>query len=124
MEKREFEELIGQSMTDGDYEVAEMAYLFHPAFRYMNWKEFAGFYQSCGRESFYYFSPVIKEYRDLLSQLRHTREEILRVEKELAELRRKEDELKELKRKMWDDLGAFEDHVWITYHMKDRGNKK
>lgn len=100
MRKREFEELIGQVMTDEDYEVAEMAYLFHPAFRSMNMKEFAEFYKSCGRESFYYLHPAVRKYRDLVSQLRHTREAIEQVEKELVELRRKEDELKELKQRM------------------------
>lgn len=124
MEKRKFEELIGQSITDEDYEVAEMAYLFHPAFRSMSLKDFAEFYQSCGKKSFYYHSPAIKEYRDLVSQIRHTRDAIGQVEKELAKLRRKEDELKELKQKMWDAIRAFEDHTWITYYMKDLGNKK
>lgn len=124
MEKGRFEELIGRHVTDQDYEVAEMSYLFHPAFRAMNKKEFVEFYQSLGKESFYYLHPGVKKYHDLVSHLRYTHEAIAQVEKELAELKRKEVELKELKQKMWDAPGAFENHAWITYRVDALSEKE
>lgn len=124
LEKGKFEELIGRPVTDVDYEVAEMAYLFHPAFRAMSKKEFAKFYLSLGKESFYYLHPEVHRYRDLVSRLRYTHEAIERAEEELAELRRTEVELKELKQRMRDVPGAFEKQAWITYRMDAFSEKK
>ena len=124
LERGGFEEFIGRPVADEDYEAAEMAYLFHPAFRTMSRKEFAEFYRSSGRETFHHLHPEVKEYRDLVSRLRYTHEAIGRVERELAQLRQEEAELKELKQKMRDVPGAFEDHARITYRVDASGEKK
>jgi hypothetical protein len=81
MMKNEFEEMIGRSVTDEEYQLIEEVYLWHPAIRSASGKEeVAELYKSFGIVIFYDMYPRAKKAKDIEKNIRmldKTREELV-----------------------------------------------
>lgn len=81
MMKNEFEEMIGESVTDEEYQLIEEVYLWHPAIRSASGKEeVAELYKSFGIVIFYDMYPRAKKAKDIEKNIRmldKTREELV-----------------------------------------------
>lgn len=81
MMKNEFEEMIGRSVTDEEYQLIEEVYLWHPAIRSASGKEeVAELYKSFGIVIFYDMYPRAKKTKDIEKNIRmldKTREELV-----------------------------------------------
>lgn len=88
MRKEEFEDLIGQALSDGDYEIIETVYLYHPAIRDTSGKEeLAELYKSFGMTIFYDLIGRAKRHQELENQLHHTQAEVERIKEEMIQNR-------------------------------------
>ncbi len=66
MMKNEFEEMIGRSVTDEEYQLIEEVYMWHPAIRNASGKEeVAELYKSFGIVIFYDMYPRAKKAKDI-----------------------------------------------------------
>lgn len=66
MIKSEFEEMIGRSVTDEEYQLIEEVYMWHPAIRNASGKEeVAELYKSFGIVIFYDMYPRAKKAKDI-----------------------------------------------------------
>nr|DAV48822.1 MAG TPA: hypothetical protein [Caudoviricetes sp.] len=89
MMKNEFEEMIGRSVTDEEYQLIEEVYMYHPAIRTASGKEeVAELYKSFGIVIFYDMYPRTQKAKEI-------EENIRLIDKTRAEL---VDELKRLKK--------------------------
>lgn len=81
MIKSEFEEMIGRSVTDEEYQLIEEVYMWHPAIRNASGKEeVAELYKSFGIVIFYDMYPRAKKAKDIEKNIRmldKTREELV-----------------------------------------------
>lgn len=81
MMKNEFEEMIGGSVTDEEYQLIEEVYMWHPAIRSASGKEeVAELYKSFGIVIFYDMYPRAKKAKDIEKNIRmldKTREELV-----------------------------------------------
>ena len=71
MMKNEFEEMIGGSVTDEEYQLIEEVYTWHPAIRNASGKEeVAELYKSFGIVIFYDMYPRAKKAKDIEENIR------------------------------------------------------
>ncbi len=71
MTKSEFEEMIGGSVTDEEYQLIEEVYMWHPAIRNTSGKEeVAELYKSFGIVIFYDMYPRAKKAKDIEDNIR------------------------------------------------------
>ena len=88
MQKEEFEDLVGQALSDRDYEIIETVYLYHPAIRDVSGKEeVAELYKSFGMVIFYDLIGRAKKNQELEEQLRHAQAEVDRIKEEMVQNR-------------------------------------
>lgn len=87
MQKREFEEMIEQPVSDAEYRVIETVYQWHPSVKEVSGKEeVAELYKSFGMAIFHDMLPRAEKNRGLEKQLRHAQAEVERIKAEMAEL--------------------------------------
>lgn len=87
MQKREFEEMIEQPVSDAEYKVIETVYQWHPSVKEVSGKEeVAELYKSFGMEIFHDMLPRAEKNRELESQFLHARAEMERIRAEMEEL--------------------------------------
>lgn len=71
MMKNEFEEMIGRSVTDEEYQLIEEVYMYHPAIRTASGKEeVAELYKSFGIVIFYDMYPRARKAKDIEENIR------------------------------------------------------
>ncbi len=88
MWKEEFEDLIGQALSDFDYEIIETVYLYHPAIRGTSGvEELAELYKSFGMTIFYDMIGRAKRNQDLDDRLRQAQAEADRLKEEIVQNR-------------------------------------
>lgn len=88
MEKKEFEEMVGQVVSDEDYKIIETVYQHHPVIRDVSGKEeVAELYKSFGITIFYDMITRARKFQDLESQLHHTQAEVDRIKEEMVQNR-------------------------------------
>ena len=88
MRKEEFEDLIGQALSCGDYEIIETVYLYHPAIRGTSGvEELAELYKSFGMTIFYDMIGRAKRNQDLDNRLRQAQAETDRLKEEIVQNR-------------------------------------
>ncbi len=84
MKKEEFEDLVGQALSDWDYEIVETVYQYHPAIRETSGKEeVAELYKSFSMTIFYDMIGRAERNRDLESALRCAQAEADRIREEM-----------------------------------------
>ena len=89
MQKREFEEMIEQPVSDAEYKVIETVYQWHPSVKEVSGKEeVAELYKSFGMAIFHDMLPRAEKNRELESKLRHAQAEVERIKEEMEELSR------------------------------------
>ena len=89
MQKREFEEMIEQPVSDAEYKVIETVYQWHPSVKEVSGKEeVAELYKSFGMAIFHDMLPREEKNRELESKLRHAQAEVERIKEEMEELSR------------------------------------
>lgn len=88
MRKEEFEDLIGQALSNGDYEIIETVYRYHPAIRGTSGvEELAELYKSFGMTIFYDMIGRAKRNQDLDGQLRQAQAKTDRIKEEIVQNR-------------------------------------
>lgn len=89
MQKREFEKMIEQPVSDAEYKVIETVYQWHPSVKEVSGKEeVAELYKSFGMAIFHDMLPRAEKNRELESKLRHAQAEVERIKEEMEELSR------------------------------------
>lgn len=89
MQKREFEEMIEQPVSDAEYRVIETVYQWHPSVKEVSGKEeVAELYKSFGMAIFHDMLPRAEKNRELENKLRHAQAEVERIKAEMEELSR------------------------------------
>lgn len=94
MQKREFEEMIEQPVSDAEYKVIETVYQWHPSVKEVSGKEVSGkeevaeLYKSFGMAIFHDMLPRAEKNRELERQFLHARAEMERIRVEMEELSR------------------------------------
>lgn len=89
MQKREFEAMIEQPVSDAEYKVIETVYQWHPSVKEVSGKEeVAELYKSFGMAIFHDMLPRAEKNRELESRLRHAQAEVERIKAEMEELSR------------------------------------
>lgn len=87
MQKREFEERVGQAVPDTEYKVIETVYQWHPSIQETSGKEdVAGLYRGFGIAIFHDMLPRAEKYRELEKQLLHAKAEVERIQAEMEGL--------------------------------------
>lgn len=87
MQKREFEEMIEQPVSDAEYKVIETVYQWHPSVKEVSGKEeVAELYKSFGMAIFHDMLPRAEKNRELERQFLHARAEMERIRAEMEEL--------------------------------------
>lgn len=87
MQKQEFEKLIGNTVTDPEYEVIETVYQWHPSIRNTSGKEeVAELYKSFGIAVFYDMLPRAEKFCELENMLLSKRLEMDRIKEQIEEL--------------------------------------
>lgn len=87
MEKREFEEMTGTPVSDEDYRVIEMVYMWHPVIKNTSGKdEVAELYKSFGMAIFYDMYPRAERAFELDKLLRKQEQETARIRREIEKL--------------------------------------
>lgn len=88
MIKKEFEDMIGQIISDRDYEIINKVYQFHPMVNEVSGKEeVAELYKSFGLAIFYDLLPRAERNCDLKKQLRFAQARVRHIEQEMEKLR-------------------------------------
>lgn len=88
MIKKEFEDMIGQIVSDRDYEIINKVYQFHPMVNEVSGKEeVAELYKSFGLAIFYDLLPRAERNCDLEKQLRFAQARVRHLEQEMEKLR-------------------------------------
>lgn len=89
MHKSEFEQRVGQPVSDKDYTVIETVYQWHPAIKETSGKdEVAELYKSFGMTIFYDMMDRAEVNRVLDKELRHAQAEVERIKREMEEIER------------------------------------
>ena len=89
MQKREFEEMIEQPVSDAEYKVIETVYQWHPSVKEVSGKEeVAELYKSFGMAIFHDMLPRAEKNRELERQFLHASAEMERIRVEMEELSR------------------------------------
>ena len=89
MQKREFEKMIEQPVSDAEYKVIETVYQWHPSVKEVSGKEeVAELYKSFGMAIFHDMLPRAEKNRELERQFLHARAEMERIRVEMEELSR------------------------------------
>ncbi len=89
MQKREFEEMIEQPVSDAEYRVIETVYQWHPSVKEVSGKEeVAELYKSFGMAIFHDMLSRAEKNRELERQFLHARAEMERIRVEMEELSR------------------------------------
>lgn len=87
MQKREFEAMIEQPVSDAEYKVIETVYQWHPSVKEVSGKEeVAELYKSFGMAIFYDMLPRAEKNHELESKLHHAQKEVERIKAEMEEL--------------------------------------
>lgn len=87
MQKHEFEERIGRTVTDEQYKVIEAVYMWHPSVWNTSGKdEVAELYKSFGMTIFHDMLPRAQKARELDELLRKAQGEVQRIQEEIEEL--------------------------------------
>lgn len=87
MNKGEFEQRVGQSVSDKDYRVIETVYQWHPAVKEVSGKdEVAELYKSFGMTIFYDMMARAEVNREMEKELRHAQAEVERIKREIEEI--------------------------------------
>lgn len=87
MQKQEFEELVGRTVTEEQYGVVEEVYMWHPSIRNTSGKEeVAELYKSFGMTIFHDMLPRAGKAHELDDQLRRTEKEAERIQEEMRKL--------------------------------------
>lgn len=105
MTKREFETLIGKTVSDNDYRIIENVYTFHPAIPNVNGKKVvADLYKKCGIGVFMAMTEAAEEERkrDVLK-----REAKFRIEKLKEQIAKDEKLIEELERQSSVEAGYW-----------------
>lgn len=85
MIKEEFQEMIGQIISDQDYEIIDTVYNFHPTVNGVSGKEeVAELYKSFGMDIFYDLFPRAKRNLELKRKLNNAQEEITRIKEDMT----------------------------------------
>jgi len=85
MMKVEFERLVGEQISDADWELVELVYNLHP--RDFSKEEVATLWKIGGREVFEGLYPLARKVEELIEAKTRLKCELRRVEDELADLR-------------------------------------
>lgn len=89
MQKREFEKMIEQPVSDAEYKVIETVYQWHPSVKEVSGKEeVAELYKSFGMAIFHDMLQRAEKNRELENKLRHAQAEVERIKAEMEELSR------------------------------------
>lgn len=87
MQKYEFEERIDGKVTDEQYKIIEIVYMWHPSVRNTSGKEeVAELFKSFGMAIFHDMYPRAKKAQELDKQLRIAKREVLTIQEEIEEL--------------------------------------
>lgn len=87
MQKREFEEMVGKTVSDAEYELIEAVYQWHPSVRETSGKEeVAELYKSFGITIFLDMFPRAEKNRALDTKFRYVQTEMERIREEIKEL--------------------------------------
>ncbi len=87
MIKEEFQDMIGQIVSDEDYKVIEKVYQFHPAVNEVSGKEeVAELYKSFGLAIFYDLLPRAERNCELKRQLHCAQEKVGHIKQAMEEL--------------------------------------
>lgn len=90
MQKKEFEEMVGNPVSDADYDVVGTVYQWHPSVSETSGKEeVAELYKSFGITVFLDMLPRAKKNRELSMEFGRLRAEMKRVQEEIEELSHK-----------------------------------
>ncbi len=116
MQKREFEEMIEQPVSDTEYRVIETVYQWHPSVKEVSGKEeVAELYKSFGMAIFYDMLPRAERNCELEKQLRHAQTEVERIKGEMEDLSRGN-----APEKMQVTPGALEEHLKMSERQRQR----
>ncbi len=89
MEKREFEKMIEQPISDVEYRIIETVYQWHPSVNEVSGKEeVAELYKSFGMTIFYDMLPRAERNCELEKQLCHAQAKVKQIKGEMEELYR------------------------------------
>ena len=87
MQKSEFEQRIGRSVSESDYEIIETVYQWHPAVKNTSGKdEVAELWKSFGITVFIDMLPRAEKARELDEKLRCAQSEVDRIKEMIKEL--------------------------------------
>ena len=87
MQKREFEEMTGQPVSDAEYRVIETVYQWHPSVKETSGKEEAAeLYKSFGMAIFHDMLPRAEKARCLEEKLRRAKKEVEQIKEEIETL--------------------------------------
>lgn len=87
MKKEEFQEMIGQIITDREYEIIETVYMYHPSFDPENGgdiRELVRLSDAFGMTIFCDMYPRAMKYKELEDQLHHAQAEVDQLKEEMA----------------------------------------
>ena len=83
MQKTEFENIVGDEVTDGDYEKIEAVYMWHPAISETDGKkQIADLYNMGGM-------GIISDMLPVAAQVRSMENEIERLQAEIGEIKKR-----------------------------------
>ena len=87
MQKREFEEMIEQPVSDAEYRVIETVYQWHPSVKEVSGKEeVAELYKSFGMAIFHDMLPRAEKARCLEEKLHRAKKEVEQIKEEMETL--------------------------------------
>lgn len=90
MKKEEFQEMIGQIITDREYEIIETVYMYHPSFDPESGgdiRELVRLSDVFGMTIFCDMYPRAEKYKELEDQLHHAQAEVDRLKDEMVQNR-------------------------------------
>jgi len=85
MMRHEFERLVGEQISDDDWELVDLVYNLHP--RDFTKEEIATLWKIGGREALEGLRPVAEKVRDYENRLYRLEYEIKKINKELSKIR-------------------------------------
>lgn len=120
MEKREFEKMIEQPVSDAEYKVIETVYQWHPSVKEVSGKEeVAELYKSFGMAIFYDMLPRAERNCELEKQLRHAQAAVEQIKGEMEELSRGNAPEREQV-----TLGALEEHLKMQNRQRENDRQR
>lgn len=120
MQKREFEEMIEQPVSDAEYRVIETVYQWHPSVKEVSGKEeVAELYKSFGMAIFYDMLPRAERNCELEKQLRHAQAAVEQIKGEMEELSRGN-----APERVQVTLGALEEHLKMQNRQRENDRQR